>query len=156
MPVEIYDHQDSPGVDIEWLEEVARRALPRCVASRGKHPPLLENLAGIEVSLLNDKEMARVNEQFLSHRGPTDVITFDHGEILVGVGVARENAEAFGKTLMEELALYIVHGLLHLNGWEDKDPGEAAELAALQESILAESCKRAPGSKEAGRNSGRP
>jgi probable rRNA maturation factor len=138
MTLAIYDHQTSGELDVDWLESVARRALPLCSGNPGKGAALLlGDLEEIEVSLLDDAAIAEVNERFLSHTGPTDVITFDHGEILIGVGVARENAAAFGKTLKEEVALYIVHGLLHLNGWEDKCRDEAAEMATLQETILA-------------------
>jgi len=137
----IFNHQDQFRVDIGWLERIGIFALPLCLASPGRHAAPLSDLEEIEVSLLDDATITMVNEEFLQHEGPTDVITFDHGEILIGVEVAEANAESFGNSLNDELALYIIHGLLHLNGWEDKVPSEAAEMAALQETILAEAIR---------------
>jgi probable rRNA maturation factor len=72
------------------------------------------------------KEMARVNEEFLDHIGPTDVITFDHGagktlngEIFVCPAVAIEQARGYRTSWQEELVRYCVHGLLHLRGHDD-------------------------------------
>src|SRR5688572_33017163 len=72
------------------------------------------------------KEMARVNEKFLDHIGPTDVITFDHGggkdlngEIFVCPAVAIEQASEYRTSWQEELVRYCVHGLLHLRGYDD-------------------------------------
>ncbi len=137
----IFNHQDQFRVDVGWLERIGTFALPLCLASPGKHAAPLSDLEEVEVSLLDNETITRVNEEFLQHEGPTDVITFDHGEILVGVEVAEANAENFGNSLNDELALYMIHGLLHLNGWEDEDPTEAAEMAILQESILAGSIR---------------
>jgi probable rRNA maturation factor len=139
MMLGIFNHQDQLRVDIGWLERIGTFALPLCLASPGKHATPLSDLEEVEVSLLDNEAMAKLNEEFLQHDGPTDVITFDHGEILIGVEVAEENAENFGTSLNDELALYIVHGLLHLNGWEDKDPAEGKEMAELQATILGAS-----------------
>lgn len=70
--------------------------------------------------------------------GATDVITFDHGEIVISTETARENAALYDRTLDQELALYVVHGLLHLGGYEDKEPEDFARMRELQERILAE------------------
>ena len=48
------------------------------------------------------------------------MITFEHGEIVISAQTAAENAAKYGKRLDHEVALYIIHGLLHLNGYEDK------------------------------------
>jgi probable rRNA maturation factor len=74
-------------------------------------------------------EMARVNQQFLQHQGSTDVITFDHaesiredtlhGEIFISVPDAVKQARQFGTTWQSELVRYVIHGLLHLRGYDD-------------------------------------
>lgn len=74
-------------------------------------------------------EMARVNEQFLQHEGSTDVITFDYGEgnaptelrgeIFISIPDAVKQAREFRTTWQSELARYIIHGLLHLRGYDD-------------------------------------
>ena len=67
---------------------------------------------------------------------PTDVITFHHGEIVLSAETARREARQRGLPLPAEIARYAVHGLLHLAGWSDGDPGAAAEMRSIQEKIL--------------------
>ena len=72
----------------------------------------------------------------MSVRGPTDVITFQHGEIVISADTARRQARQFGTSLLHELQLYLVHGLLHLRGFDDRRPGEAKRMARRQERIV--------------------
>jgi probable rRNA maturation factor len=64
------------------------------------------------------------------------VLTFQHGEIFISVELARRHARSFGNSLMRELQLYIVHGLLHLHGFDDRTQREAREMKRAQEKIL--------------------
>jgi probable rRNA maturation factor len=72
----------------------------------------------------------------MNESGPTDVITFQHGEIFVSVEMARRNARRFGNSFERELRLYIVHGLLHLHGFDDRTAAGAREMEILQQEIL--------------------
>ncbi len=81
--------------------------------------------------------MAELHRRFLHLPGPTDVITFQHGEIFVSVETARNHARRFGNSLEHEIRLYIAHGLLHLHGFDDKDAAGAAEMERLQEKLVA-------------------
>lgn len=81
--------------------------------------------------LVGEKEMAKVNWQYLQHEGSTDVITFDlaepgstalTGEIFISVPDAVKQAGEFGTTWQEELVRYIIHALLHLRGYDDLKP----------------------------------
>lgn len=91
------------------------------------------------IHLVADPEMTRVNEHFLQHEGPTDVITFDYrevtssktqrkicqevsGELYVCVPEAVRNARVFRTEWSSELVRYMVHGLLHLQGYDDRTP----------------------------------
>jgi len=67
---------------------------------------------------------------------PTDVITFLHGEIVLSAETARREARQRGLPVAQEIARYVVHGLLHLAGWTDKDAGAAADMRVMQEKIL--------------------
>jgi probable rRNA maturation factor len=80
--------------------------------------------------------MSRLHRQFLGEIGPTDVLTFQHGEIFISVERAKRHAQAFGNTLVRELQLYIIHGLLHLHGFDDRTPAEARKMQRTQERIL--------------------
>jgi probable rRNA maturation factor len=70
--------------------------------------------------------------------GPTDVITFHHGEIVIGAEVAERQAAEYDEPLAREILRYIVHGLLHLAGHEDAEPDERAKMEAAQEAIVAQ------------------
>jgi probable rRNA maturation factor len=65
------------------------------------------------------------------------VLTFQHGEILISAETARRQARTFGNSLARELRLYVVHGLLHLHGLDDRSEADARRMKATQEKILA-------------------
>jgi len=69
--------------------------------------------------------------------GPTDVITFHHGEIVIGAEVAERQAAEYDEPLAREILRYMVHGLLHLAGHEDGHSDERAVMEAAQETIVA-------------------
>jgi probable rRNA maturation factor len=121
---------------LRWLKKLAITALPHCQA-QAKHAdaPLL-HLEDIEITLVSDADIARVHGEFLDDPTPTDVITFHHGEILISADTAAAVAPEHGHSLDQELALYLIHGLLHLGGWEDEADDEAAAMAVAQQNIL--------------------
>ena len=80
--------------------------------------------------------MSRLHLQFLGQTGPTDVLTFQHGEIFISVEMAKRHARMFGNSLVRELQLYTVHGLLHLHGFNDRMPAEARKMKRAQEQIV--------------------
>ena len=99
--------------------------------------------AELGVNLVGKKEMALVNETFLQHEGATDVITFDHagrrkaksgkrkplhGELFVCVDIATAQAKEFKSSWQAEVLRYIVHGVLHLLGYDDLKPDLRREM----------------------------
>lgn len=123
--------------DHEALERLASAALPRCLAIAKKHHAPLASLETVDISILGTAAMARVHRDFLGIPGATDVITFPYGEILVCAPVAASRAPEFGHTTTTELALYIIHGFLHLSGHDDTTPAAAKKMAVAQSRILA-------------------
>ena len=103
---------------------------------------VLSKLETVEAVIVSDRVMAAVHKRFLNERGPTDVITFDHGEILIGVQTARTNAAKYKNPLTVEIGLYIIHGLLHLHGYTDLQKTEAKMMEKMQASILNACLKR--------------
>src|SRR5258708_40336571 len=79
----------------------------------------------------------RSHEQFMGVAGPTDVITFQHGEIVVSVETAAKQATEYDTDLLHELRLYITHGLLHLAGYNDHSEDDFREMAKLQGELVA-------------------
>ena len=84
----------------------------------------------IGLTLVGEREMARINRAYLGHEGSTDVITFDHGsagrrlhgELFVSVADAVRQGGEFGVPWTEELLRYVIHGALHLAGYDDLSP----------------------------------
>jgi len=82
----------------------------------------------LSIQFLAPGRMAEINQSYLQHEGPTDVITFDlsedatemvMGEILICPEVAAKQAQEFETSWHEETVRYVIHGLLHLKGFDD-------------------------------------
>lgn len=116
---------------------MSKIALAECLKHPAADGAVLEKLENVDVVTVSDAVIADIHQRFMNIGGPTDVITFDHGEILISADTARSNALLFKKSLHQEIALYIIHGLLHLNGYKDKFPADARIMHTLQERILA-------------------
>jgi probable rRNA maturation factor len=114
--------------------------------------------AHISLALVDDRTIARLNRRFLGHRGPTDVLSFLldegpgrlEGEVVVSGETARRQAARYGQTPEDELLLYVVHGVLHLAGYDDHSAPGRRRMTARQEEILGEArnAKEAPNPKQ--------
>ena len=114
----------------------AEAALSECLKLQPRKSGVLKELAEIDVVLVSDKRIAQIHRQFMNEPGPTDVITFQHGEIVISVETAKRQARQYGATVEHELRLYVVHGLLHLQGFDDKTAAGAAEMKRVQEQLV--------------------
>jgi probable rRNA maturation factor len=128
--------QRTVPVSIADLEQFAAKALRACLRLRQRKPTDLTRLCEIFVWFVSDRRMASLHRQFLNQTGPTDVLTFQHGEIFISVETARRHARVFGNSLARELRLYIVHGLLHLHGFDDRKRADARKMERMQKRIL--------------------
>jgi probable rRNA maturation factor len=122
------------ALDRVALEQFGRRALSACLRERGRG---LTSLEEIDVLLVSDRKMSELHRRFMGISGPTDVITFQHGEIFISVETAQRQAEVFGTSLEYELRLYLVHGLLHLQGLDDLDMADRRRMRSAQERVVA-------------------
>lgn len=137
----IYNRQKTHAIPLPWLRRVGKAALPGCFAAIRSSDAPLALLEEIEVTVISDEVMARVHGDFLDDPTPTDVITFHHGEILISADTAERQGREHGQPVDHEVALYLVHGLMHLAGWDDHEADEAREMAMRQESILQAALK---------------
>lgn len=101
--------------------------------------------ASLNFVITDDPTIAKMNETYLQHEGPTDVLTFDlrdtadsllEGEIVISADTARRESTARGHSPEAELALYAVHGVLHLLGYDDKSPESAARMHEMEDQIF--------------------
>jgi probable rRNA maturation factor len=127
----IVNRQRRVPVAIEPLQEFYERARQEM-----KFPP-----ETVTVQLISDDAMARLNRTFRNKRGPTDVLSFPAngakpgakseyvGDIAISPQTARRNARRYGRRLADELRILILHGMVHLAGYDhETDHGEMERL----------------------------
>jgi probable rRNA maturation factor len=143
MPPEIIvgNNQDRTEIPEAWLTILEKGGAIAAAEILAKHvaaedAPLHDHEC-IEVALVDIETSARVHEQFMGIEGETDVITFHHGEIVIGVEVAFRQAAENDEPPLRELFRYIVHGLLHLAGHEDEEACDRERMEAAQEPLVA-------------------
>ncbi len=135
--ITVHNLQRAVRIDVDDLENFAAEALRRCLQLRKNKRTDLTKTREIFILFISDRRMASLHRRFLHQSGSTDVLTFQHGEIFVSTETARRQARVFGNSLARELRLYIVHGLLHLHGLDDRSESDARRMKAAQEKILA-------------------
>jgi probable rRNA maturation factor len=138
MKITVHNMQRRVPVDVVDLEKFGRKAVELCLRVPRKKKTNLTQLSEISVLIVSDRRIASLHRQFMNESGPTDVITFQHGEIFISAETARRNARRFGNVLSRELRLYVVHGLLHLHGFDDRDEASARKMQVVQRRILAD------------------
>jgi probable rRNA maturation factor len=128
--IAIRNRQRLLRLDLHAIRHVVREAW--CFTIDDSRFPIHE----LSVAFVTDAEIARLNKQFLRHSGPTDVITFEHGEIVICTERAVAQAKEYRTSVAEELALYVIHGLLHLAGYDDRAAATRRAMHRRQRAIL--------------------
>jgi probable rRNA maturation factor len=134
--ISVRNFQRKIAVNVVDLERFARRAAALSLRLQRKKKTDLETVNEVAILIVSDRRMASLHRRFMNESGPTDVITFQHGEIFISADTAKRNARRFGNPLARELRLYVVHGLLHLHGFDDRDPAGARKMEGVQQKIL--------------------
>ncbi len=99
-------------------------------------------MARVDVVLVDDKEMKKLNSRFLKHNRTTDVITFPlekdplYGEIYISLETARRQAAEYGVGVINELSRLAVHGTLHLVGYDDSTEADAQAMHRLEDKYI--------------------
>ncbi|RFC41798.1 MAG: putative rRNA maturation factor [Verrucomicrobia bacterium] len=133
----LLNRQRSVQVDLKALEKFALLVLPACVRESGDGLGLyaLSALEEVVITLVSDRRIEQIHRQFMNIPGATDVITFEHGEIVISAQTAERCALEFGHSVAAETGLYLVHGLLHLNGFLDETEPQRSRMHAVQDRI---------------------
>src|SRR5436305_11697395 len=135
--ISIATPQDVVEIDRGGMREVARAVLEG------------EAVKDYEISLafVDNPTIHRLNKRYLDHDEPTDVLSFPlsdpsarklAGELVIGAEVARQQADERGHDVGAELALYVIHGLLHLCGHDDKSDAAAGRMRERERHYLAQ------------------
>jgi probable rRNA maturation factor len=134
--IEIRNLQRKHQVDVVKLGCFAQKAAALCVRLPARKKTELKTLTEVSVFIVSDRRMAALHRRFMNEIGPTDVITFQHGEIFISADTAAKNARRFKSGFKDEVRLYLVHGLLHLHGLDDRDPASTRKMRAAEKRIL--------------------
>lgn len=138
------NQQQQVNIPEAWLtalEQITDWSVEEVLKAATTDDTALHHLAHLEVTLVDDATSERVHRDFMDIKAATDVITFHHGEIVIGAEVAKRQAEEYGEPLLREIYRYFVHGLLHLAGHEDEVLKERAAMESIQESIVEKGWK---------------
>lgn len=155
--IEIALSQDAPWPEGEW-ETIAVRAA-RAAIERTPHPELLATAAAVEISirLADDEEVRALNRQYRGKDKATNVLSFpmiqpdlletvtqdtDDGEVLLGDiilahGVCAAEAAERGIAVADHATHLMVHGVLHLLGYDHMTDEEAERMEAIERDALA-------------------
>lgn len=98
----------------------------------------------ITVCFVNDAKIKELNRKYLGYNRPTDVITFETfkdkktiiSDIAISIDAARRNAKSYKTTILYELCLYTVHGVLHILGYDDRTAKQRALMDKKSYKIL--------------------
>ncbi len=132
-----------PGLDAGGLERAARAALAHAGADRFE----------LSIAVVSDAALAELHERYLGDPSETDVMSFDlsddldgpAGEVVLSLDRARAVARRRGLALGREMALYAVHGTLHLVGYDDLEPAARERMREAERQVLLALGYRAEG-----------
>lgn len=119
-----------------------RRSVKSWLRAVAKHHGY--TLGDLSIVSCSDEGLLTYNRKYLDHDTYTDIITFDHseatqlsGDLLISFERVLENADNQGVVFQEELRRVMAHGLLHLAGFKDKTPADAAAMRQAEDHALA-------------------
>jgi len=137
------DRQHALVLQVRLWRRITQTLLEECL-----HEPDFD----LSICFVTTSEITRLNEMFLQHDGPTDVITFDYsdgsstgqlsGEIVICVDEAVSQARRFRTAWQSELVRYIIHGLLHLRGYDDRQALARSKMKRAEDRLLGQLANR--------------
>jgi probable rRNA maturation factor len=131
MNVEFRNRQRLLRVDARLLKSLARQALELVDAPDN---------CNLSIALVTDAAIAKLNTQYHATSGPTDILTFDYGEgqgeLIISVEHVVANARRFRTKPSRELAVYIIHGILHFHGYDDHTAQQRRRMRGAERRLL--------------------
>jgi len=135
LGVSIANQQERVELDYQRLKAAARAVLEGERVKKSK----------ITLAFMTDEAIHALNKKFLEHDESTDVITFPYtspkagsleGDIAISVDTATRAAEERGHAAADELVLYVIHGVLHLCGYDDLDDADRRVMRTKEAEYL--------------------
>lgn len=112
-------------VDLIFLEKFAQKASKLV---KLKVPEL-------SIVVVSDGQIKNLNKKYLKRNKATDVLAFDYGEIIICLPRAKRQAKELKHSLKEELAILLIHGILHLAGYNDETKKDFNKMLSKQQEI---------------------
>ena len=102
------------------------------------------SIASLEINFVNVNKIRKINSKYLKHKYSTDIITFNYsdykkeidGEIFISVDDAEENARKYKVSFNEEIARLVIHGILHLLGFDDMKKKDKIKMKRQENKLL--------------------
>ncbi|MEO6190557.1 MAG: rRNA maturation RNase YbeY [Saprospiraceae bacterium] len=100
------------------------------------------SLEGLQIIFCSDEELLEINKEYLNHDYYTDIITFPYqvnpiiGDIFISVDRVRENAIEYKVSFLNELRRVIIHGVLHLLGFDDLEEESKQRMHEMEDKAL--------------------
>ncbi|HEX2972512.1 MAG TPA: rRNA maturation RNase YbeY [Tepidisphaeraceae bacterium] len=136
-------------MDLALRADAGKQYVPYLKRYLHRVPAMVRSpLQELSVALVGDARMSQLHVQFMHIDGPTDVLTFPldtdnrgrviSGEIVICVPEARRQARQHRVSVERELLLYAIHGILHLNGFDDRTDADYRRMHRTEDRILTD------------------
>ncbi|MBM7559111.1 rRNA maturation RNase YbeY [Marinitoga litoralis] len=141
MNINVINNQNIKSIDIEKIKYIAEKVLLKEIG-QGDYE--------LNILITNNEEIAKYNEEYRKKEGPTDVLSFEYGldeetigDIIISVEKIEEQAPDFGNTFDEEFFYILIHGILHICGYDHIEEEDKNIMFPLQDKYYNELYKNA-------------
>lgn len=129
-------YQKETNFDLQY-KAIIKKWIKGVVEASGK------KVGDVNIIFCNDPSILEINQQFLGHDYYTDIITFDYcegnivsGELYISVDTVEANAQEYNETFRNEMHRVIIHGILHLLGYDDHSEEDIAQMREQEDLAL--------------------
>jgi probable rRNA maturation factor len=114
-----------PGVSKMKISKAVNSLLPRN-----------KTITDFGLIFVSSRRMSELNKKYRGKRGPTNVLSFDTGDVVICPSIVKKQAEKFGFTQKKWMTRLVVHGILHLAGYDHKVEKDKKKMENLEDKIL--------------------
>lgn len=135
MPITVSNLNKKHKINEKFVKRIAADILKIIKSKRSE----------IEIVFLTDGAIKPINKRYKKSARSTDVLSFDLGEraqILISSDMALRNCRVFNTSFENELIIYVIHGILHLSGYDDENTKDRLKMFQKQDSIMERLCAR--------------